>query len=124
MKGLFFLLLILTIQSCSLNEDDTYRSFPVWLDSLAVEKVELRTVDFSVHIYCGSMCWNGYYFQMNENGNNINLKLFVTADGNPCPDVCVERSFPFKYTALHSGTFAFSFWQNDSTSLDTTIVFN
>ncbi len=124
MKTLILSLIIILLPACSLMEDETNLNFPAGIDSLAVEKLELRTVDFSTHIFCGSMCWTGYYFRKTESGNDIYLKLFVTSDGNACPCVCVERSFSYKYRVIYPGTYTFHFWRNDSTIIDTTIIFN
>ena len=120
----FIVLLALLLPACSLLEDDEKWTYPAGIDSLSIEKIEFRTVDFLAHISCGSMCWNGYYFQKSEDGNVVYLKLFVSSDGNACPAVCVERSFSYKYRVLNSGTYNFLFWKNDSTSIDTTITFN
>ena len=120
----FIVLLAFLLSACSLLEDDEKWTYPAGIDSLSIEKIEFRTVDFLAHISCGSMCWNGYYFQKSEDGNDVYLKLFVTSDGTACPEVCVERSFPYKYRVLYSGTYNFLFWKNDSTSIDTTITFN
>jgi hypothetical protein len=120
----FIVLLALLLPACSLLEDDEKWTYPAGIDSLSIEKIEFRTVDFLAHISCGSMCWNGYYFQKSEDGNDVYLKLFVTSDGTACPAVCVERSFSYKYRVLNSGTYNFLFWKNDSTSIDTTITFN
>ena len=124
MKKIFLLLLLILLTSCSLLEDESTHTFPAGIDSLSIGEIELRTTDFSTHIICGSMCWNGYYFEKTENGNNIYLRLFVTSDGNPCPAVCVERSFPYKFRALSPGNYSFHFWRNDSTNIDTTITIN
>lgn len=120
----FIVLLALLLPACSLLEDDEKWTYPAGIDSLSIEKIEFRTVDFLAHISCGSMCWNVYYFQKSEDGNVVYLKLFVSSDGNACPAVCVERSFSYKYRVLNSGTYNFLFWKNDSTSIDTTITFN
>lgn len=124
MKKIFLLLPLILLNSCSLFEDENTYTFPAGIDSLSIDKIELRTIDFSTHIFCGSMCWNGYYFEKTENGNDIYLKLFVTSDGNACPAVCVERSFPYKFRASFPGTYSFHFWRNDSTNIDTTITIN
>lgn len=117
-------LLALFLPACSLLEDDKKWTYPAGIDSLSIEKIELHTVDFLAHISCGSMCWNAYYFQKSEDGNDVYLKLFVTSGGTACPDVCVERSFTYKYRVLYSGTYNFHFWKNDSSNIDTTITFN
>jgi hypothetical protein len=116
------ILLVLVIPACSVFEDNELYRFPAGIDSIAVEKITFLTIDFSIHIYCGSMCWNGYYFEKTKINNDIYLNLFVTSDGNPCPAVCVNRSFPYKYRVLFPGTYTFHFMKNDSTSIDTTIT--
>lgn len=123
-KTYYFLLVIFILSACSSFEDENIYKHAVWIDSLSVEKVELRTVDFTAHIFCGSMCWDGYYFEKFEQGSDIYLKLFVTSDGSACPAVCIERSFPYKYRVFLPGSYTFHFWKNDSTSIDTTIIFD
>lgn len=124
MNKLFLFLLLIFLTSCSLFEEENTHTLPAGIDSISIEKIELRTVDFSTHIICGSLCWNGYYFEKTENGNDIYLRLYVTSDGNPCPAVCVERSYPYKFRAMFPGTYNFHFWNNDSTNIDTTITIN
>lgn len=123
-KATSFLLIIFVLSACSSFEDEKNWSYTAGIDSISVEKIEFRSVDFLAHISCGSMCWSGYYFEKSEIGNDIFLKLFVTSDGSPCPAVCVERSFPYKYRVFLPGSYTFHFWRNDSTSIDTTITFN
>lgn len=125
MKFLITFIIALILQACSVFEDEEKTwIFSAGIDSLSIERIESHTVYFSAHISCGSMCWNGYYFEKSETGNEVFVKLYVTSDGSPCPAVCVERSFPYKHKALQTGSYKFHFWQNDSTSIDTTIIFN
>lgn len=118
------LLMLFLIPACSVFEDETQLNFPAGVDSLSVEITGNKTAEFTAYLYCGSMCWTGYYFVSDQEGNDIYVKLFVTTDGRICPAVCVEQSYKFEYTSLYPGTYNFHFFRTDTTSLDTTISFN
>lgn len=124
MKKLFLFLAIISLPRCSIFEEDANYTYPAGIDSVAIESSEFRTIEFSTHIFCGSMCWNGYYFEKSEYSDDIYFKLYVFSNGNACPDVCVHRFFPYRFRSPHSGSYTFHFWRNDSTSIDTTINFN
>lgn len=118
------LLFLFAVVSCSVLEPDDRYSSPAGIDSISITKSDARSVNFLAYIYCGSMCWNDYYFTSSIKGNEIELKLHVSFSGNPCPAVCVEQEYPYLYQTYIPGTYKFRFWQNDSTSIDITITFN
>lgn len=113
------------LPSCSIWEDDTEIRRPFAVDSITVVNIARNVIEFTATNNCGSMCWKQTYFESNTSRNDVFIKTFFVADGSTiCPQVCVEVKTPVQITLPSTGSYTFHFWQSDSTSLDTTIVFN
>jgi hypothetical protein len=122
MKIFSILLLVTTLSSCSVfEEDDITRPIPV--DSISVKNILSLTADFTASNFCGSMCWAKTYFEKTINGNNVYIKTFAVVDGSKiCPDVCVYAETPVSISLPSAGSYVFHFWRSDSTSIDTTLI--
>jgi hypothetical protein len=122
MKIFSILLLITTLSSCSVFEEDDI-TYPIPIDSVFVNNTSNLTAEFTAKIYCGSYCWKNTYFEKSILGNNVFIKTFAVSDGSSvCPAVCVEYQTLINIVLPASGSYTFHFWRSDTSSIDTTLI--
>ena len=121
MKNILFLLtFICFIGGCDTTENDNSLIRPFASGTPKIE-INFRQVIVTTGYGTPTPCW--YYFR-NETTKNDTVytsKVYGKDDGNPCVQVLGSFSHEERILFQTGGEKHLSFWQNDSTWLDTTI---
>ena len=125
MKRLVFLFaMVLTLASCSLNDDDAPRYFT---EALPIESVEIpeefklgEVYQITVNYTRPNNCYNFYDFYFNSEDNQRTIAVVDTYfEDNSCLQETMAAEASFNFEVRCSGTYVFRFWQGqDDTGSD------
>ena len=124
MSKLIVLVIGFLLSNCSLTDPDFMVS-AAGPDSIKVESISGASVTFTAYSTVGDPCWTLSNLEQSRAGNNVSLKIFVKRDPKAiCATVVSKLPIPIFLDLGTPGTYNFSFWRSDTSSLDTTIIIN
>ena len=121
LKSILSVFLSFLVISC--NETDDVTPVVIRADSVKEVTVSGITVDFIVTCMIPTPCYDYYNYEETADGMHYFIKFIAKHDGQSiCPQVISSLDAPYKVIVPKDGEYIFHFFQNDTTSLDTTIV--
>ncbi len=123
MKFLLSIFICLMCWQCGVNEPERrIQAFGVY--EVEVTESNTETVTFKALVYLIDPCWDFEQIVIDWADNHCYLKFFFKRqDVNICPTVIDERELPAIFYLQQKGEITFHFWQSDSASVDTTLIF-
>ena len=120
---LIFVLVSILFSSC--DDIVSYDTIQRKTRTLSIEKITKGSYSFSIvaiaewHNGCGSFS----HYTVLENQNDISITIYGEEPQNAiCTQAFIQFEAPVEIIVDGPGEYSLHFWQNDSTSLDTTIV--
>lgn len=125
MKRLFYLFAtVLTLSSCSLNDDNPPRYYT---EALPIESVDIpeefklgEIYPITVYYTRPNNCYNFYNFYFDSEENQRTVAVVDTYfEDSSCIEESMEAESSFNFEVRYTGTYVFRFWQGqDDTGSD------
>jgi len=122
MKIYVMLAALITILFCAcsqLNEEQNVLS--VGAQSIGVTGISLLKASFQIHGGTPTPCYKFYHADIQRDEMKVSIHVYAYSESERCVDLVWPVTWPIDLYVPTSGTYQFSFWCTDSTTVDTTL---
>ncbi|MBI9070851.1 MAG: hypothetical protein JEY94_04600 [Melioribacteraceae bacterium] len=107
----------------NLGDEDVFRKVPVL--KITSIKRDAGKIEFEVNASYPNGCGSFSHSEWTQRVTNIDVAVYgKQKDGATCTDAIITIKGKVELNEPVSGSYTYHFWQSDSSSLDTTLVFD